>query len=119
MTFAKTAKIDSVQNKGQRAVIVAVLMEAKSPLTVEQIAERIVKKGYQGKSRQKGQLSKWAMEKAGGFEGSVKYHLRYLIAEGRVKELNEAKPARKPKADPTTEVAPEATPTPAETEVAA
>lgn len=101
MTYQKTATLEKTVNKGQRAVIVAVLAKAQGSLTAEQITERAVKTGqYNGKAT-KGHVNKWAMEKAGGNLGSVKYHLRHLIAEGRVKELAE-KPAKKPRAAPET-----------------
>lgn len=110
MTYAKTATLEKTTNKGQRAVIVGVLAKATTPLTPEQITERAVKTGqYHGKAT-KGHVNKWAMEKAGGNLGSIKYHLRALVAEGRVKELNEAKPKREKKAK---EGAPEAPAAPA------
>ena len=104
MLVMKTAKLEDVANKGQRAVIVKVLSKLTAPISVEKLTEKVIATGeYNGKGW-KGTSAKvpgaWVSAKAGGDLGSVKYHLRYLAAEGRVKlqdGTEPAKPAKKEK----------------------
>lgn len=103
MMITKTAKLDSIQNKGQRAVIVGVLAKLTAPISLEELTKKVVATGsYNGKGT-KAHVNKWAQEKAGGDLGSVRYHLKALAKEHRVNLADgtgAAKPKRQPKAKP-------------------
>jgi ribosomal protein L3 len=104
--FVKTPKLLEVTNKGQRDVIVQILAKQTNPISADDLAKKVDACGkYNGKGT-KGHVNRWAMEKAGGTLGSVRYHLRHLIEEGRVKEVADApKKARKAKAEKPAEAA--------------
>jgi hypothetical protein len=102
MLITKTAKLEDVANKGQRAIIVKVLSKLEKPITLEKLTEKVIATGeYNGKGW-KGTTAKvpgaWVSTKAGGDLGSVRYHLRYLAAEGRVKLQDGVEPVKPKKA---------------------
>jgi hypothetical protein len=111
MIITKTKTLDSVQNKGQRQVIVEVLSKLSAPISAEELTKKVVATGrYNGKGT-KAHVNKWAMEKAGGDLGSVKYHLKALAKEKRVTLADGVvaeKRTRKPKAEKPAEQAPPA-----------
>jgi len=87
MLYLKTNKLNSVSNKGQRAVIVEVLGSLSSPISLEDLAKKVQATGkYHGKGTE-GHPNTWAMEHV-GFEGSVRYHLNAMLKAGRVKEVD-------------------------------
>lgn len=111
MLVLKTQNLESKQNKGQRQVIVDVLARQNHAITVEELTKKVQATGkYNGKGT-KGHVNSWAMEKAGGDLGSVKYHLRALAAEKRV-TLSDGlpKPERKKKTETPATPAPAAQP---------
>jgi hypothetical protein len=102
MMITKTAKLEDVQNKGQRAVIVAILAKLTAPIDLTKLTEKAVATGQYNGKQSKGHVNKWAQEKAGGDLGSVRYHVKALAKEGRVKLTDGVvqKPAKKQASTP-------------------
>lgn len=101
MLIIKTKSFGTKSYKGQRQVICDILAKSAEPMSEEKLIAKVEATGlYNGKGT-KGNVNKWAQEKAGGIPGSVRYHLRHLEADGFItRRLEDAKPKKekKPKA---------------------
>ena len=109
MLVIATKSFGSKTYKGQRQVIQDLIAKAKGTISEDKLIAKVEESGlYNGKGT-KGNVNKWAQDKAGGIPGSVRYHLRHLEADGFIKrQLEEKKPkASKPKASKPAPVADE------------
>jgi antitoxin MazE len=86
-TYSKTAKLAENKSRGQRAFVVAALLAARKPETLNELVERIDHAQYI--KTFKGGLEGWTMKvygkSIGGVPASVRYHLKALERLGMVK----------------------------------
>lgn len=112
-TYLKTPTL-TPKFRGQRAAIVALLLAPNAPkdgFTPEMLAKAVDADGSYSKTfKPSSTLDKpWAIAKAHGVLGSVKYHLRGLVELGMVTKSGEEAPAAPKVEAPKTEaVAPKA-----------
>lgn len=78
--YSGTPKLTEAKFTGQKALVVEVLSNCSTPVTLETLAPLIDKDG-----RYSALLNDWAKEN-GGVEGSIRYHLRALRSKGMVEE---------------------------------
>lgn len=70
--------------RGQRALIVSYLSKAPAPVTLEQMVKDLA-------PTYEPLINEWAKTKAGGVNGSIRYHIRELKKLGQVKVMTGAK----------------------------
>jgi len=86
--YSKTPKLKEAKFRGQKALVVEVLANCSTPVTIEALTPLVDRNG-----RYNALLNEYAREN-GGVKGSVLYHLRALKRLGMVEESVAPTPAR-------------------------